>query len=109
MEKIKILLSSIVIILFVGNYQLCEYFYSDDINKWWVLRTNIYAVIFALSLTLARIGKEGVLRFILSIGIGLSISDVIDRLVFNSNIFNYSDILMIITTVSIAFYEYVKN
>ncbi len=109
MSRIKLILSSAVIALFMGNYKLCDYFYSEDINKWWILRTNIYAIIFALSLTLARIDTIGVQRLILSIGIGLSVSDVIDRLVFNSNVFNYSDIFMIIITVSISIYDYVRN
>ncbi len=108
MEKLKILLSSIVVALFVGNYQICEFFYKEDVNKWWILRTNIYSLMFAVLFYVIKIESRGFFRFILSIGVGLSFSDVIDRLYFNSNVFNYSDIFMIIITVSIAAYEYAK-
>lgn len=108
LSKSSEILSIIVILLFVGNYQICELFYKNDLIKWWELRTNIYAVLFALVLYIARVNSKGILRFILSVGIGFSVADVIDRLIFDVTVFNKADILMIILTIIISAYNYVN-
>jgi hypothetical protein len=89
----------------VGNYKICEYFYKDDLIKWWDLRTNIYAVIFGLCLQIAIIGTKGWLRFVLSVGLGFSISDIIDRLYFDINTFNNNDYIVIGITLITSIYR----
>lgn len=95
--------------LFVGNYNICEYFYSDNLEMWWELRTNIYSIMFALAMFIALLGTSGLLRFILSVGVGLCMSDVVDQIFFDITTFNKSDIAMIFITLTISTYEYVRN
>ena len=109
MSKIKIALPIIALLLFVFNYQICEYFYPDNINSWWTLKINIYAVIIALLFLYASFNKKGLTRFFLEIGVGFSVSNVIDKCYYNTREFTKSDVLMILLTIAIAFYNYKKN
>jgi len=77
---------------------------------WWELRTNIYSIMFALAMFIALLGTyNSLLRLILSVGIGLSVSDVIDRVLFDITTFNTSDLIMIFITLTISTYDYVRN
>jgi hypothetical protein len=113
MNKLKITLVISAILLFVFNYDICDLFYPTDskmdIRGWWFLKSNIYAVIVALSFLAANIGQKGILRFILSIGIGFAISNVIDKWYFDVREFTTADIYMIIVTVLISGYDWYKT
>jgi len=117
----KVILAIVLLLLFLGNSRICYFFYDMSKytygsveyallnDKWWDLRLNITSVVFMLGFVLARIGSDGVLRFILSVGIGLSLSNVIDRVFFDVQVYTKSDIFMLITTLSFSIYEYVKR
>ncbi len=109
MEKVRIILTSLAVILFFSNYQICEYFYKDDLNKWWDLKINIYALIIAIVFVSQSIGSKGWYRFVLDIGVGFSISSVIDKIYYNVNTFTTSDIYMILTTVAFATYNLING
>jgi hypothetical protein len=113
MEKVKKILIILAISLFIGNYHICNYFYpgnsQTDINNWWDLKSNIYAVIMMIVFLSAQIGTKGLLRFFLSIGVGFAISNVIDKCYFNVLEFTKADIYMIIITVLFSFYDWFKN
>ena len=111
--NLRILLYSLAVFLFVGNYQICEFFYPDldeeSVKAWWIMKSNIYSVIVVLLLLSSSISEKGVLRFVLSIGVGLSLSDVVDRLYFNTNQFNEHDLVMIAITIIGASISYKKE
>lgn len=101
-------LSIFIIVLFIGNYQICNIFYPDNIDKWWGLKQNIYNVIIALAFIIAKLNikkKDKKLKFILDIGVGLCVSNCIDRIFFNINSFQLSDIVMIILTILTSYYK----
>lgn len=108
-QKVKIFLVIVSVILFVSNYQICEYFYPKDVEKWWGLKSNIYAVIVGLVFASASIGVKGVLRLVLNIGLGLAISNIIDKCYFNVLEFRYNDIIMIVLTISFSLHKYLNN
>jgi hypothetical protein len=89
------------------KYGSVEYGLLND--KWWDLRLNITSLIFAGGFILARIGSKGLLRLVLSIGVGLSISNVIDRIFFDIQVYTKADILMVIATIIISIYDYVRE
>jgi lipoprotein signal peptidase len=89
------------------DYGSVEYGVLND--KWWDLRLNITALIFAGSFICMRIGSEGFYRMILSIGVGLSVSNVIDRIFFDVQIYTFADIFMVIGTLTFSIYDYVKG
>lgn len=97
------------ILLFVFSYDICEYFFSEDIDKWWSTKCNIYSIIIALLFVASSIDKRGVLRFVLDIGVGFTVSNVVDRLYFNTTQFTKADIIMIIATFLFAIIDYKKD
>ncbi len=107
MKRAKIFLTITAILLFVFNYQICEYFYplKPQLKSWWTLKVNIYAVIMMLIFLSQSLGSKKWLRFFLEIGVGFSISSVIDKLYFSVHDFTNSDIYMILITVAFATYN----
>lgn len=108
-QKVKIFLVVASVVLFVFNYQICEYFYPKDVEKWWGLKSNIYAVIIGLVFASASIGVRGVLGLVFNIGLGLTISNIIDKCYFNVLEFRYNDIIMIVLTISFSLLKYLNN
>ena len=111
MKEVKIFLVFLGIFLFVGNYSICDYFYYNDevkdIKAWWGLKSNIYAIILALVLLSYSLGlKNRYLRFILEIGVGFSVSNVIDKVFFDVINFTKSDVIMIVITFGVAIYNF---
>ena len=100
-------------ILFFSNYQICDYFYYNeevkDISKWWGLKSNIYAVIMLLIFYGSIRHTKGYTRLILSIGLGLCFSNVIDKIFFNVLEFRYNDIIMIVLTVGYSVLDFLNK
>lgn len=113
MKEVKIILYILAILLFCFNYQICDFFYYNDevkdLKKWWGLKSNIYAIILALVFYASLINTKGLLKFVLNVGIGLAISNVIDKVFFNVLEFRYNDVIMIILTLCFAGLEYLKE
>ena len=99
----------ISILLFTSNYSICEFLYSKNIDKWWDLRLNINAIVISLVFLASSIGKKGVLRFVLDVGVGFTVSNVVDRLYFNTTQFTKADTIMIIATFLFATIDYKKD
>lgn len=106
MKKYSFILPLVTVLLFPANYWICEYLYSDDLNNWWILRTNLSALNFMLALYCIKLEKTLFINFLVNIGLGFSVSDVIDRWLFDTNQFTKSDILMITLTLIICYIEY---
>lgn len=109
MTKIKITLIILAILLYIGNYQICEYFYPTDIKSWWGLKVNIYGIIIALLFASQTINTKGFLKLFATIGSGFAIASVIDKVWYNVRDFNYNDVFMIVITISLALFDYLKN
>ena len=113
MNEVKNILYILAILLFIFNYQICDYFYYNnivkDLPKWWGLKSNIYAIIMMLVFYASLIKTKGFLRLILSIGLGLCASNVIDKCFFNVLEFRFNDIIMIIITICLSIVDFLKN
>ena len=89
----RIFIITSIVFFFVGNYNICNYFYplntEEHINMWWVMKMDIYALIVALCFILASLDRTTNIKirlleqFITSVGIGLAVSNVIDRHLHN--------------------------
>ena len=110
---VKKLVYILAILMFCFNYNICNYFYYNDeikdISKWWDLKSNMYAIIMTLVFYASLINTKGILKVILNIGLGLCLSNVIDKLFFNVINFQFNDVLMIIITICFSFYNYLKE
>lgn len=96
--------------LFYFTYYYCNYKYIKNIDEptdvelknWWTTRMNLYAVTF-LILNLAQyLPKHKYSYFWMFFLCGLSVSDIIDRLYFNTNKFTREDIAMLIVNFGIS-------
>lgn len=113
MKEVKIYLYILAVILFVSNYQICDFFYYNDeikdLKKWWGLKSNIYAIILMIVFYASSIKQKGILKLVLNIGVGFTISNVIDKVFFNVLEFRYNDVIMIILTLCFALLDYLKE
>ena len=107
-KKIKLLLPITSLLILCFNYDICEYFYSNDVKKWWHLKVDLYALIICLLFVYSSIKKKGFTRLVLDICVGISASNVVDRFFYNVREFTNSDIIMIIITLGFAFYNFYK-
>tara|TARA_R110002020_G_scaffold221575_2_gene429706 strand:+ start:96 stop:431 length:336 start_codon:yes stop_codon:yes gene_type:complete len=106
----RVFLLVFIILLWLSSYEICEYFYSNDLRAWWKLRTTLYSLIIALSFTLSSLNtKNKFVKFVLQIAIGFAYSDFIDRAFYNTREFRANDIVMILITFAFAIYDYKKN
>ena len=112
-KNLRISLYVLSIVIFLFNYQICEYFYpledEESIRMWWHLKNHIYSIVIAISFIASSIDEKGVLRFVLDIGVGFTVSNVVDRLYFNTTQFTKADILMILLTFLFAIIDYKKD
>lgn len=107
----KLVLSAAAVLLFTFGYQVCSYFYDPckQVSQWWDLRMNLYSILillcFVFSNMKVRTWEINHIKFVIGIGLGLSISDVIDRLLFDITRFQTDDIIMVIFTLLISALE----
>jgi hypothetical protein len=103
----KFYLSLLIVVLFIGNYQICEFIYPDDLDKWWALKQNIYNVIIALCLYISQSSTDSkYVKFILDIGLVFALSNCIDRIFFDINYFQTNDIISIIISIAFSIKKY---
>ena len=112
-KNLRTLIYLVSILLFVSCFQICSYFHEpiteEAVSLWWDMKSNIHAIVIALVFIASSINSIGVLRFILDVGVGFTISNVVDRLYFNTTEFNRADIVMIAITFIIASIDYKKD
>ena len=80
-----------------------------DIKKWWGLRSIIYGFIVMIVFYASSIDTKGVVKLILSIGVGLAVSNVIDKVFFNVLDFRYNDIIMIVLTIGFSTLNFINE
>lgn len=97
-----------ILLLYLLNYHICEYFYPNNVKAWWALKLNIYAIIVALAFLLASLNARGICKFFLNLGVGFAVSSVIDRMYFDITQYTKADIFMVIITVIVAYIDYKK-
>lgn len=107
-RRVKLICSSTAIVIFAFNFKICEFFYHNDLTSWWFLKSDLLAISFCLALLASRVRTSGMTRIVISLGVGWSISDVIDRVCFNVRYFTWVDMVMIVLTIIYASYEYYK-
>ena len=107
-QSSRLVLSLGILLLYLLNFHICEYFYPDDVKAWWSLKLNIYAIIIALAFLLASLYARGICKFFLNLGVGFTVSSVIDRWYFDITQYTEVDVIMVIVTIMIAYIDYKK-
>jgi len=112
----RIIIVTSIVFFFVGNYHICNYYYplntEEHIKLWWVLKMDIYALIVALCFILASLEKTTnkrinlIEKFITSLGIGLAISNVIDRHFKGIESYVVTDIMIVSCIILVSFYDF---
>ena len=96
----RLVIIILVIVFFLGNYQICNYFYplfdDESIRNWWLLKVDIYALIIALLFILAAQKKTDSIRLeiieklVINVGVGFAVSNFIDRRILDTSSFSLS-------------------
>jgi hypothetical protein len=127
----KIFLLIVAIFLIPSGYFICDLIYLQDINyfsvshpnipveenpyhlKWWVLRMDLIAASVGLSFVSqslpANPKHEFLLRFLLYVGMAVTVSDIIDRWIFNIRVFTLTDIIVVLFILIIGYRKYLKS
>ena len=110
MKYLKVILLILITILYFGNYHICEYFYpgADQINKWDSLKHTNYNIIIALCLYTAMIKSDfkNLEIFLTSVLSSIIISNIVDRLFFDSKHYEWNDIFVVVVIILISIFEY---
>lgn len=110
--KLLIISSALIVLAFPLMFWICELSYDINLEseKWWMLRMNLYAsFIFLCFLLLKNLSENKILKFIFDIGLGLSVSDIVDRLWFKVYEFRTNDVIAILLTILFAIVDYNKK
>ena len=101
------ILSCFALLLFIANYPLAEYLYPQNIqyDENIAFRFNEYALIIMFTLLAAKNVQSRFSGFMLSMLIGLSVSDMVDRLWFDITCFRLNDLLMLAVTIFLSYKE----
>lgn len=112
----RIVIITSIVFFFVGNYHICNYYYplntEEHVKLWWVLKMDIYALIVALCFILASLEKTTnkkinlIEKFITSLGIGLAISNVIDRHFKGIESYVITDLMIVSCIILVSFYDF---
>lgn len=113
-KRVVVIIS--IVFFFVANYHICNYYFplntEEHIKLWWVLKMDIYALIVALCFVLASLERTTNIRinliekFITSLGIGLAISNVIDRHFEGIESYVTTDIMVVICVFLVSYYDF---
>lgn len=108
-SRIKSVLAFLILLLYLANYHICNFFFGDDLINWWRLKLIIYTAIIGLAFALARIGTIKLTRFILSLGLGFCIAGVVDRIIYPSQSYRWVDIAMVVLTIGTSYFDVYVN
>lgn len=109
------ILALVAVLLFCFNYLLAEYFHPWSLTDGSLcdanlaFRFNCYSVIITICFMLTRMKTNHYTWFILDIGVGIVLSDVLDRFVFDVTKFQFNDITMILLTIATSYYKFLLN
>lgn len=96
MKNISTIISALAILLFMGNYSICDYFYYNDVVAWWGLKQNIYnAIIFIFCFLAFHNVNQLLPKTILCFGLMICFANIVDRLFFDIKTFEPNDMAML--------------
>ncbi len=115
MKYKRIILLILITLIYFGNYHICQYFYpgdsQDSINDWYNLKMANYNIVIVLSIYLASLKptKDDLINiiefFTMSVLSSIIISNIIDRLFFDSRFYEWNDLFIIIGAIIISLFE----
>lgn len=93
------------IILYVFLYQICELFYSNDVDSWYKLKYTLLSTIVASLVLVNKVEDENLsegkkTEFLLNVFVGVLISDIIDRVYFTTD-FTYTDFVLLFINIMV--------
>lgn len=118
-KYLKLIVSTISVVLFIAVYSICNYYYPDDGTKestrgWWHLKTDLYLLLVAVWIGIASMPKQtdkSILKIqnvITAIGIGYGVANFIDRRFVHDREFGLNDLGIIIVIVLVSQIDFKK-
>ena len=90
-----------IVVLYFANYQICEFFYSDNILKFWYLKVAIYCLIILLAFEYKRKNI-----FIEKLFLAMIANNIIALLFNNEITYSINDVFFIATFTAL---QYIKS
>jgi hypothetical protein len=105
-RKITNVLALSSVVLYSTGYWISEYFYWDDIVKWRSLRDTLNSIVIFILVLMAFLPRTRFKTAVFwSFGI-LCFGDLVDRLLFNIDVFIWTDYFLIAIAVIVFLYKY---
>lgn len=104
----KLVLSITAFLLWILSYPICEYFYEEDIEKWYDLRMILYAVSFSLIYLQNNYPPTRLSKALNTVFACLVVEDLTDRL-FNIQTYEINDFLALFIGLYLAKRDYDRN
>lgn len=111
----RVFYSTLSILFFLGNYHLCQHFYPLDdevsVSNWWVLKVDIYVLVICLCyLSISVKGAtnktiEKVEMFMYSFGVGLAVSNFIDRRFLDQRYFEWDSYYAVLVIAIVSYFN----
>ena len=111
----RVFYSTLSILFFLGNYHLCQYFYplNDDesIRLWWLLKVDVYVLVICFCyLSISVKGSknnrvEKIEMFMYSFGVGLAVSNFIDRRLLDNVYFEWDSIYAVLIIAIVSYFN----
>lgn len=97
----------LIVLIYFGNYHICNLFHENDVAKFWDLKVSIYCVLIILSIKYKsyKLGFYGLLE---SIFISIVINNTIVNYFFNEKYYTYSDLIIVPLIILIEYAKYYK-
>jgi len=112
---LRLTLLIVTVSSFVLNYPICEFFYPGNdyvsIRVWnYINVASLHTMYFLALLNIKLLSKNmgEVYKFILSVGIGFTVADIIDRWCFHITTFVVNDFFIIAIILIIEYNKYIK-
>lgn len=97
-----------IVILWLFNYHICNYLFKDNLIKWWDLKQSIYNMCIILALHIPSKIMSPYYKIVIDFIIGIILSSIIDRLWFETRVYDSSDIIMLTINIIYTLYNLMK-
>lgn len=102
--SLRYTITILVLLMWLCNYHICNYFYKDELIRWWDLKQSIYNLCIVLALNISSRLLTPLFKILIDFITGLMLSSIIDRMWFETRTYDKSDIIML--TINIIYTSY---
>ena len=111
-EKVKHIIAGILaivaLLLYIFGFEICEHFYKEDITQWRNLRDMLIGINMFILVILNLIPLTSFTRGVFVALCFLCFGDLVDRLIFDIQVFVNNDYILIMVAIVAGVITYVR-